>query len=399
MVDAPSDPACKSLYIGDLAQWMDENYLYSLFSQSQEVTAVKIIRNKGTGASEGYGFVDFRSHEAAEKILRSYNGQAIPNTEHVFRLNWAVFGQGKGERTPPEGDFGWQNQSQEAQRTNEYSLFIGDVAPEVNDYMLMEHFKQYFPTVKSAKVITDPLTGRSKGYGFVRFMNESECDRALHQMNGSFLSSRNIRVSPATPRRFGGRGGMGYQTASASELDPNNTTLFIGGLSASVLEDQLRSIFGRYGEIVYTKIPPGKGCGFVQFVDRVSAETAMREMNNQVIGNSAVRISWGRSARHTAPAAAQSSQVASYGYGYDPNAMAAAAAHAGYAAADPYASYYGTYGAYPAGGYGMVPPSKTTEGAKTSPLYDPRVPDNIEKLNEEYVQLHQPRLLGVTTRM
>lgn len=55
-----------------------------------------------------------------------------------------------------------------------------------------------------------------------------------------------------------------------------------GGLSASVLEDQLRSIFGRYGEIVYTKIPPGKGCGFVQFVDRAAAETAMCEMNNQV---------------------------------------------------------------------------------------------------------------------
>lgn len=118
MVDAPSDPACKSLYIGDLAQWMDENYLYSLFSQNQEVTGVKIIRNKSTGASEGYGFVDFSCHEAAEKVLRSYNGQVIPNTEHVFRLNWAVFGQGKGERTAQEGEFGWAGQDQDARGTD-----------------------------------------------------------------------------------------------------------------------------------------------------------------------------------------------------------------------------------------------------------------------------------------
>ena len=52
------------------------------------------------------------------------------------------------------------------------------------------------------------------------------------------------------------------------ELDPQNTTLFVGGLSAHVSEDALRGVFGRYGEISYVKIPPGKGCGFVHFADR-----------------------------------------------------------------------------------------------------------------------------------
>ena len=37
-------------------------------------------------------------------------------------------------------------------------------------------------------------------------------------------------------------------------------------------------LFGRFGDIVYTKIPPGKGCGFVQFVQRAAAETAMGQM-------------------------------------------------------------------------------------------------------------------------
>lgn len=66
-----------------------------------------------------------------------------------------------------------------------------------------------------------------------------------------------------------------------SDYDPTNTTLFIGGLSSSVTEEDLRVLFGRYGDIVYTKIPPGKGCGFVQFVQRPAAEAAMGQMQVQ----------------------------------------------------------------------------------------------------------------------
>lgn len=50
-------------------------------------------------------------------------------------------------------------------------------------------------------------------------------------------------------------------------------------------EDQLRAIFQRFGEIVYVKIPAGKGCGFVQFMGRPNAEAAMLAMNGQVLGH------------------------------------------------------------------------------------------------------------------
>ena len=65
----------------------------------------KIIRNKNTAVSEGYGFVEFATHEAAEQVLRTFNGCPIPNTDQIFRLNWAAFGVGKvttdGESPPP----------------------------------------------------------------------------------------------------------------------------------------------------------------------------------------------------------------------------------------------------------------------------------------------------------
>ncbi len=39
------------------------------------------------------------------------------------------------------------------------------------------------------------------------------------------------------------------------DFDPTNTTLFIGGLSGGVTEDQLRAAFARFGDIIYVKIP------------------------------------------------------------------------------------------------------------------------------------------------
>jgi RNA recognition motif-containing protein len=77
--------------------------------------------------------------------------------------------------------------------------------------------------------------------------------------------------------------------------DPNNTTVFVGGLSSLVTEDELRLYFQPFGDITYVKIPAGKGCGFVQYLTRPSAELAILKMQGYPISNSRVRLSWGRS--------------------------------------------------------------------------------------------------------
>ena len=99
------------------------------------------------------------------------------------------------------------------------------------------------------------------------------------------------------PPPYGGGGGAGFNPATQMNqfTDPNNTTVFVGGLSGYVTEDELRSFFQGFGEITYVKIPPGKGCGFVQFVHRHAAEMAINQMQGYPIGNSRVRLSWGRS--------------------------------------------------------------------------------------------------------
>ncbi|KAF8096663.1 hypothetical protein N665_0304s0028 [Sinapis alba] len=281
----------KTLWVGDLLHWMDETYLHTCFSHTNEVSSVKVIRNKQTSQSEGYGFVEFLSRSAAEEVLQSYSGVTMPNAEQPFRLNWASFSTGEKRASENGGP--------------DLSIFVGDLAPDVTDATLLETFAGY-QSVKGAKVVIDSNTGRSKGYGFVRFGDENERSRALTEMNGAFCSSRQMRVGIATPKRAaaygqqngsqaltlaGGHGGNG----SMSDGDSNNSTIFVGGLDADVTEEDLMQPFSQFGEVVSVKIPVGKGCGFVQFGNRQSAEEAIGSLNGTVIGKNTVRLSWGRS--------------------------------------------------------------------------------------------------------
>jgi len=91
------------------------------------------------------------------------------------------------------------------------NLFIGSLAYATTDDSLKAHFEQ-IGAVKSAKVITDRETNRSKGFGFVEFEDEANNQKAVDELNGKELDGRAINVSLARPRedkpRDGGfRGG------------------------------------------------------------------------------------------------------------------------------------------------------------------------------------------------
>ena len=91
------------------------------------------------------------------------------------------------------------------------NLFIGSLAYATTDDSLKAHFEQ-IGAVKSAKVITDRETNRSKGFGFVEFEDEANNQKAVDELNGKELDGRTINVSLARPRedkpRDGGfRGG------------------------------------------------------------------------------------------------------------------------------------------------------------------------------------------------
>jgi len=85
-------------------------------------------------------------------------------------------------------------------------LFIGGLAWHTDENALRQKFEEFGP-VDEAVVVKDRDTGRSRGFGFVRFSSEEHADKAIAEMNNVEFDGRTIRVDKASERGSGGGGG------------------------------------------------------------------------------------------------------------------------------------------------------------------------------------------------
>lgn len=89
-------------------------------------------------------------------------------------------------------------------------LYVGNLSFDVDSSELEQVFSAY-GSVRSAQVITDRDTGRSKGFGFVEMSSDGEAAAAISALNGRDFKGRALTVNEARPReeRGGGGGGRG----------------------------------------------------------------------------------------------------------------------------------------------------------------------------------------------
>lgn len=91
-------------------------------------------------------------------------------------------------------------------------LYVGNLAYEVTDDDLRELFAGV-GEVRSAKVIIDRMSGRSKGFGFVDMASEEDVEKAIRELDQQPFRDRNLRVD----RARGGRGEGGPRRDSGGE--------------------------------------------------------------------------------------------------------------------------------------------------------------------------------------
>lgn len=77
-------------------------------------------------------------------------------------------------------------------------LYVGNLSYNTTDASLKDAFSP-LGEVESANVITDKMTGRSRGFGFVSMVNDAEADAAVEKMNGADLEGRKLTVNEAKP--------------------------------------------------------------------------------------------------------------------------------------------------------------------------------------------------------
>ncbi|OJA19361.1 hypothetical protein AZE42_00405 [Rhizopogon vesiculosus] len=217
-----------TLWWGELEPWMDEEYAKQVCAlMGWDPVNVK-VPNTGPDATpqptnnSGYCYLTFPSPAAAAAVLNQVNATGgaqpvtMPNSNKPFVLNWASAAPSGPipPSFPPTGVIVPPPQQQQ-QYPKEYSIFVGDLAPETSNSDLVAVFRnpvlglrndrepkfiRPFLSCKSAKIMLDPVTGISRGYGFVRFTEEADQQRALIEMHGLYCLSRPMRISPATAK-------------------------------------------------------------------------------------------------------------------------------------------------------------------------------------------------------
>ncbi|KAH9523665.1 tRNA selenocysteine 1-associated protein 1 [Bulinus truncatus] len=188
----------RSLWMGDLDEDLDEQAIISAFAQLGEVVVnVKMMnsaKDAGSLKPGNYCFIEFPDVDCAQRVLHRLNGKYMPGKPAKrFKLNPASFGR-------------------EHELLPEFSLYVGDLSWNIDDYDLFSFFQKRYKSVRGAKVVLDQ-NGKSKGFGFIRFSEESDQQRALIEMQHmTGLGRRPIKVSLASIKK---------PSESASGLPPS----------------------------------------------------------------------------------------------------------------------------------------------------------------------------------
>ncbi|KAG0840839.1 hypothetical protein G6F57_004885 [Rhizopus arrhizus] len=277
-----------TIYVGNLDQRVTDTMLNEIFTTVGQVVSVKIIsvRKHNNFGAVNYGFVEFADPRVAEQAIQDMNGRKIFNYE--IRANWA---QPSATISPPL-------QMTKEDTTNHFHVFVGDLAAEINDEKLSQAFSE-FGTMSEAHVMWDPLSGKSRGFGFVAFRDKTDAERAIATMNGEWLGTRPIRCNWATQK---GQTAMpapqpGQQLpyeVVVQQTPAYVTSIYVGNIPLNVSQNDLVQPFQRFGYVQEVKFQADRGFAFVKMDTHENAANAIVHLQNMSINGNVTKLSWGK---------------------------------------------------------------------------------------------------------
>ncbi|XP_069170035.1 ELAV-like protein 1 isoform X6 [Procambarus clarkii] len=309
-----------NLIVNYLPQNMTQEEIRSLFSSIGELESCKLIRDKVTGQSLGYGFVNYVRQDDAERAINQLNGLRLQNK--TIKVSYA--------RPSSEAIKG-------------ANLYVSGLPKSMTQQDLEGMFRAYGSIITS-RILCDNITGLSKGVGFIRFDQRIEAERAIQKLNGTIPegaaepitvkfannpSNNNKAVPPLAAylspltRRYGGPihhpagrfryiplspltryspgsgdNLLGNSLLPGSALNGSGWCIFVYNLAPETEENILWQLFGPFGAVQNVKVIRDlqtnkcKGFGFVTMTNYDEAVVAIQSLNGYTLGNRVLQVSF-----------------------------------------------------------------------------------------------------------
>ncbi|KAE9547244.1 hypothetical protein FO519_009545 [Halicephalobus sp. NKZ332] len=257
-----------NLFVKNFEEELNDEQLLQLFEKYGQIISHAVMKYSN-GKSKGFGFVVFADSKAAESAIKELDGYVLPISKKKLYVTKA---QNKDERQA------------------ELKQSVNVRVKNLNDFVTEEELREYFKTfgrIISVKMIYDK-NNKSRGFGFVRFVNPEDAETVIQNLNGRAVSiSKKLHIEKGRTK-----------DERQPELAQNRSTannVFIRNLDKSINDTDLEREFQRFGAIISAKVArdgfgSSKGFGFVCFEDPQSATRAIQSMNNQTIRSKRVYV-------------------------------------------------------------------------------------------------------------
>lgn len=308
--DMSSNSGSKTnLIVNYLPQNMTDENFKKLFNAIGPVKNSKVCRNKQTGWSFGYGFIDYFTEQDAQLAIDKLNGHQIENKRLKVAFSRPNADKNKGS-----------------------NLYIRNLPPFITEEQLKKQFESY-GNIVNCRVLVDKATGLCNGNGFILYEKKAEAQAAIDGMNGKMIEGskevlairyaddNSSKTRPpksfipgmfGTPQypspgpirppinRFQGRfNPLGTQPQQHNKAsDSGGFTLYVYNVGSQPNEQNLVALFSQYGVVNKVDIiwdwqkSQCKGFAFIAMATREAAQMAIDNLNGYMFASKPLQVSF-----------------------------------------------------------------------------------------------------------
>ncbi|XP_039765208.1 RNA-binding protein 39 isoform X1 [Pararge aegeria] len=188
----PEERDLRTVFCMQLSQRIRAKDLEEFFSSVGKVRDVRLITCNKTRRFKGIAYIEFKDAESVPLAL-GLTGQKLLGIPIIVQHTQAE--KNRVGNTLPNL----------APKTSNgpTRLYVGSLHFNINEDMLRGIFEP-FGKIDHIQLMTDPDTGKSKGYGFLTFHHAADAKKAMEQLNGFELAGRPMKVGNVTERTDGG---------------------------------------------------------------------------------------------------------------------------------------------------------------------------------------------------